>query len=454
MADGKIGHFSFTIESNLFNKASPQSIGSVFFVNEKELLALITGGAEKAIGTSLKEEECTFHIINTFASEINENFTDLFLLVFCKLETGKKVNGMNEELNDKSYIILLNVRWNYTKTLKLLTSLLLKRINFDVENIDGKIDCFSSNLYCVVTLLGELNTNILFKCNIDLGNHFVKEIGDTILGLGSMFDVKNNLEQVIVYLSSGITVLDSINLEEVNQKQLDHKNMSALKKSFNNSCNLGNNSMLGNATHGQSFGEMGGSTLRFCSEHTESLPPNEAHEKLAKCYESYLKEENKEGAIYQLKKLINNTTKNNFEMAVKDLTYKILDEVNRNTVLATCFVQENLEQISRRKDKNYNDVISLELKRRDKKTNKLVEFLSDAECLDMISEEIKLNFIEVKEIIGFNYVLRNCQKLYSTSETGTLELADHIFKNCVEICLKEWSVEISTSQGKNIDKFF
>jgi len=72
----------------------------------------------------------------------------------------------------------------------------------------------------------------------------------------------------------------------------------------------------------------------------------------------------------------------------------------------------------------------------------------------MIPDEIKLNFVEVKEIVGFNTVLRNCQKLYCTSETDTLLLADNIFKSCLEICLKEWNVKISTSQGENIDKFF
>ena len=48
-------------------------MGSAFFINEKELLPLITGGTEKAIGTNLQEDDCTFHIINLYASEINEN---------------------------------------------------------------------------------------------------------------------------------------------------------------------------------------------------------------------------------------------------------------------------------------------------------------------------------------------------------------------------------------------
>lgn len=51
-------------------------------------------------------------------------------------------------------------------------------------------------------------------------------------------------------------------------------------------------------------------------------------------------------------------------------------------------------------------------------------------------------------------VIREKQKDYSSHRDSTIEFADNIFKNCVEECLRYWNVEVSTSQGENIDKLF
>jgi hypothetical protein len=195
--------------------------------------------------------------------------------------------------------------------------------------------------------------------------------------------------------------------------------------------------------------------LAFTAKNSVSLTAVETCNSFEKLFSIFLKHENEDRALNGLRKLLGQVSQINFQLAVKNLSYKILEEVNRNVHLATCFVQENLGEISRN---NGNDVITLDIEKRKLNIGRLIDFLEKADSLRLLDEDLVLNFLEVTEILAFNSVLRKTQKKFWVPKDvrfGDNLGADSLFRDAVRMCLRDWSVVYNeNSATENIDKLF
>ena len=255
LADSKVGKFSFDFSANPKIKNPGQ--GPASFVTEKDLLTLIETCSQKIIPNFTSDTKANVYVIDIAALSMSQTSCEFFVLSFCQIETIDSfefqeniTNELSQDSNSYSYILLMKVKWDFSGPLKLIASTLLKTITHPIDTIDGKIEAISNNLYIVCNLMSEdsasqqQSTNFFSRVDYDLDDPIVKNIPDTILGLGSMLDVTSNQEQILLYLSSGTNIIQAGSSDDLKNnnttmnRSMANMGMSMLNSSFNANLSL------------------------------------------------------------------------------------------------------------------------------------------------------------------------------------------------------------------------
>jgi hypothetical protein len=154
------------------------------------------------------------------------------------------------------------------------------------------------------------STNFFSRVDYDLDSPILKTIPDTILGLGSLLSPSKTQEQILLYLTTGANIIPA-------GPQSSHQTTNT---TINISTAPTPISLLQNPSN----------PAPFNPKNPSPLTPAETSIVFEKCFSIYLKFDNKNRALIALKKLLGQVSLSNFCAAVKGLTYKILEEVNRN----------------------------------------------------------------------------------------------------------------------------
>lgn len=141
-------------------------------------------------------------------------------------------------------------------------------------------------------------------------------------------------------------------------------------------------------------------------------------------------------------------------------SFKILDEVNRNMILATKVINENLEEVEQLKSKNkgnFNDVISVELTNKLSKLDKFVDFVVRAGLAQnsRSSSESRSNIIEPYEMVVASLEIRKFQKKCHREKNIYGSQGKEMFSEALLEYLKQCEGgEPNQSYLKSIDYFY
>lgn len=216
---------------------------------------------------------------------VDSDSTQIFIMSYCQISPVG-----NGNTGTTTYFQLLRVELVSGKNPKLLASSLLHTIEHSVSTIDGKLTSLKDKLYACLTIWDEnqnKQTNLVARIDQDLASSNKKIVDDLILGLGSLIDEENQEEKIMLFTADGTTMIDSI------------------AHNFTDGINPERSLVMGNLN--QSSFVVLGQNSRFGSQSKAQVQPEilgsiETYNKLQAYFELYIKDENKDKAIHDLKK--------------------------------------------------------------------------------------------------------------------------------------------------------
>ena len=136
--------------------------------------------------------------------------------------------------------------------------------------------------------------------------------------------------------------------------------------------------------------------------------------------------------------------------------YKILDEVNRNVVLATRVISEDLGEVEAivASQKNFNDMISMELNKKSKKMACFLNFLIETKVIDMMNSYTKAKLMESKEIISCVIEIRASQRSWNSKNEDTRAVCKELYHSSIHDFLTQNGFSLSQSYTFNADQFY
>lgn len=143
------------------------------------------------------------------------------------------------------------------------------------------------------------------------------------------------------------------------------------------------------------------------------------------------------------------------ELAISKAS-KLVEDVNRNIVLSTRVVNEDLDEVEAivSSRKNFNDMISIELGKKEKRLKAFTNFLSESKLAKMLSSHSKARIIAENEIIASLVEIRKNQRVFFAKDKGEQKICKKIYDTAILAYLKELKLEISHSTIYNTDLFF
>lgn len=139
--------------------------------------------------------------------------------------------------------------------------------------------------------------------------------------------------------------------------------------------------------------------------------------------------------------------------------YKIINEITRNIVIAQRVVSEEmtLEEAITSSSKNYNDIISQELRKKQDKLFKFFDFLKITKIIDIIGSNAKHKLIETAEVITSSMEVRANQRQFIYSSQYPLsrrQRAANLYNEAIQNYLDSKSRCATNSNSYNLDLFY
>ena len=156
-------------------------------------------------------------------------------------------------------------------------------------------------------------------------------------------------------------------------------------------------------------------------------------------FSEFLKDPNDEANILSLRKERQNLEQEILEDKVNHMAYRIVEETSRNMVMATKKFKENLEDVEKFASQfSFDDIITVELKKKWTKLESLIKFLELTKTLNMLSSKSKAKLLECKEILASALEIRKIQREFITKNTTNKAFAQEFMSQGFLAFLQEF----------------
>ena len=160
-------------------------------------------------------------------------------------------------------------------------------------------------------------------------------------------------------------------------------------------------------------------------------------------FKEYFRYPNDQEVIFSIRNQRANLSTEVVESKIKHMTYRIVESVNRNMVIATwqntttkpSFLQTKADREAEFRP-NIEDMITIELRKKEKKLDSWIDFLLSTKLLDMISSSVRYCLLECKEILAAALQIRKLQRENILGGTEYHQTARKIYLEAFQLFLE------------------